>query len=377
MTVERSSSDAECQGLLPASIPAMVSTSRSIPANAACIGGFGDGTGHVALGERDADGHFGYQACAADATPGGFFFAQHLTPLLSQASGYHSLTAFGRDQSTGAVHLAHEVIGPDGTMLATTPIAIPGTTAYFFDLSVDPGGGSLFVLKLAGAGADPVAGVFAERFAADGSTSAPAKLRLGGWSGPANPAFAVGGVSTLGDGLVLWNRGPLRELVWIAGSGELTSSIFDDDPFTVQPSGSGATPSYRLAPLLDGSIVLQEAGQWTRRYAHRATSGAPAPDWLVTRPGTALRFTRGNRGYALMPAPRTTVAPCEQRVEIFAPSGLHCGTVAFREGDASCTTGTIDEAWDGTVVQQSARDGCSGTSCTCSHRWWPGLLAAP
>jgi hypothetical protein len=145
----------------------------------------------------------------------------------------------------------------------------------------------------------------------------------------------------------------------------------------VQPYGPGATPAHRLAPLLDGSVVLQEAGQWTRRYAYQATSGGARARLARGAPGNTLRFTRGNQGYALMPPSGLSVAAREQRVEIFAPSGRHCGTVVFHEGDAPCTTGSIDEAWDGTVVQQSARDGCSGATCTCSHRWWPGLLAAP
>lgn len=105
--------------------------------------------------------------------------------------------------------------------------------------------------------------------------------------------------------------------------------------------------------------------------------GGTPPDWLTALPGTTLRFTRRNQGYALIPPSGLSVAACEQRVEIFAPSGRHCGTVVFHEDDTPCTTGSIDEAWDGTVVQQSARDGCSGATCTCSHRWWPGLLAAP
>jgi hypothetical protein len=41
---------------------------------------------------------------------------------------------------------------------------------------------------------------------------------------------------------------------------------------------------------------------------------------------------------------------------------------AARSDDATgCSTGAIDQGWDGTVVQQSGKDACT-------YRWWPGLL---
>jgi hypothetical protein len=45
--------------------------------------------------------------------------------------------------------------------------------------------------------------------------------------------------------------------------------------------------------------------------------------------------------------------------------------VTFRASDAGpCTTGAIDQGWDGTVVQQASADACT-------YRWWPRMLGAP
>jgi hypothetical protein len=72
-------------------------------------------------GERDADGHYAYQACEADGTLDHFFLAPGLTPLLSQASGYQGLSSFG-DPGTGAPQVDHEVC-------SSTPIVLRGDVA--------------------------------------------------------------------------------------------------------------------------------------------------------------------------------------------------------------------------------------------------------
>jgi hypothetical protein len=103
-------------------------------------------------------------------------------------------------------------------------------------------------------------------------------------------------------------------------------------------------------------------------FPRLGNTSAPAPEWLASRNGWRFRFTRGNRGYAFFPPPGQQLADCDPGLEIRAPSGRLCGTIAFREEGGACTTATLDQGWDGTVVQQSARDGCS-------YRWWPRLLA--
>jgi hypothetical protein len=41
--------------------------------------------------------------------------------------------------------------------------------------------------------------------------------------------------------------------------------------------------------------------------------------------------------------------------------------VTLREEGTGCTTGALDQGWDGTVVQQTAHGACG-------YRWWPRLL---
>jgi hypothetical protein len=64
----------------------------------------------------------------------------------------------------------------------------------------------------------------------------------------------------------------------------------------------------------------------------------------------------------------TLSADCTQSIELLAPSGRLCGRIVLHEDGAGCTTGEVDQGWDGTVVQQSGHDACR-------YRWWPRLLA--
>ncbi len=66
--------------------------------------------------------------------------------------------------------------------------------------------------------------------------------------------------------------------------------------------------------------------------------------------------------------PGQASADCAQSIDLIAPSGRLCGRVTLRESGSGCTTGAVDQGWDGTVVQQSGHDACT-------FRWWPRLLA--
>ena len=104
-----------------------------------------------------------------------------------------------------------------------------------------------------------------------------------------------------------------------------------------------------------------------RIYPRLATRTVPLPDWLAARSAWTFRITRGNAGYAVFPPPGAASADCTQAFALVAPSGRLCLRVTLREDGAGCTTGALDQGWDGTVVQQSGHD-------PCTFRWWPGLL---
>ena len=110
------------------------------------------------------------------------------------------------------------------------------------------------------------------------------------------------------------------------------------------------------------------SGAWTRRFPYLGDHVEEAPGWLTSRPGFGLRNTRGARGYALLSPALVQSDDCSQRVELLAPSGRLCGRVTLKGDGGACTTSLVDQGWDGTVVQESARDHCA-------WRFWPRLLA--
>jgi hypothetical protein len=105
-----------------------------------------------------------------------------------------------------------------------------------------------------------------------------------------------------------------------------------------------------------------------RAYPAGSTRSAPLPAWLAARASASYRFTRGNRGYAVFPPAGQASADCSQAIELLAPSGRLCGRVTLPGGGTPCSTGQLDQGWDGTVVQQR-------TTGECRHRLWPALLA--
>ncbi len=104
---------------------------------------------------------------------------------------------------------------------------------------------------------------------------------------------------------------------------------------------------------------------------------SPPPDWLASRPDTALHMVRGGKGYAVLPKPASSAA-CEQLVEVVSPSGKTCGSSTFSMGGGACSTSNIIVGYDGTVVQQAPRERetctAAGHQCTCTYRYWPAFF---
>ena len=158
---------------------------------------------------------------------------------------------------------------------------------------------------------------------------------------------------------------------WLGRDGGLlaTGSVAQVDVAAADP--------VHLEPLLDGSLALRFAGTWTAVIPRLGTVHAPAPGWLSGRVGTTLRFTRGNRGYAVLPPAGEPLADCAQAVELRGPSGRLCGRVTIREGEGACVSGAVEQGWDGTLIHQSTRDACTSAGCSCTVHAWPRLLAGP
>ena len=172
-------------------------------------------------------------------------------------------------------------------------------------------------------------------------------------------------VSSRGEALVVEVYRGAAWLWWISADGRLARpAALAGDAATIFPTGR----PFSLSPLLDGSIVVNEAGAWTRRFPYLGDHVEDAPGWLTSRPGFGLRNTRGARGYALLSPALVQSDDCSQRVELLTPSGRLCGRVTLKGDGGACTTSIVDQGWDGTVIQESARDHCA-------WRFWPRLLA--
>jgi hypothetical protein len=167
-----------------------------------------------------------------------------------------------------------------------------------------------------------------------------------------HPAF---GVSTRGEALVVGDAGG-PSASWLDREGRV---VLGPTPLPPRAEGYGRA----LSPLLDGSLVSRPV-----HFERLATSPSPAPAWLAERPGATFRFTRGNRGYAVFPPAYAESSDCSVAIELLAPSGRRCGTVTLRSSGGACTSGFVDQGWDGTVVQKVRAD-------QCTYRWWPRLLA--
>jgi hypothetical protein len=189
-------------------------------------------------------------------------------------------------------------------------------------------------------------------------------------------------VDLLGRALVITDGAPKF------GPGHVSGQWFDQDGAALTEefellSGfvPGASTWFEAAPLIDSGLVVQRidasGGATYARAQVVVTSGVnevqPAPEWMVTRPDSALQIARGGQAYAVLPLGAKGV-PCTQRVEIVAADGTSCGTREFKIADGICDTHDLTLGLDGTVIQRlpdsmESRSDVGATTCT--WRWWP------
>jgi hypothetical protein len=363
-TIEPLDDGGECAGLLPSTIPTPVVVHRAPVA--ACTAGTSDGTGSVALGARDASGEVTWEVFTPGGEPRGGFEAAEILP---QSSGWHALRVGPADDDAPPL-VDYVAFGPDGApRRAETVSPDPSAfTGFRWALGPDPAGGGFVLFRAVTLRGNHWHVLRGHRFESSGARRWPrdgAFLRSD--SDPLAPWFMAAAVSRRGDALVLYQDSAFLVPAWADAAGEVTEGHRAERYADVLGSDS-LDHELRLEPLLDGSLALSANGRWRRVYPHRALESAPLPEWLASRSEWTFRSTRGNRGYALFPPPGRGSAGCAQTIEIVAPTGRLCGRITLREGGSGCTTGAVDQGWDGTVVQQSGRDACT-------YRWWPRLLA--
>jgi hypothetical protein len=356
VSIERFDASGECDGLVPGAAEEPIVARLAPPAVGRCVAGLSDGTGAVALGAGDEGGALAWQVMTARGEPAARFDAP--LPLLSQPEGWHGL-AIARAGPEPDVEL--RAFGPDGALRSAARLspAEGSAVALRWQLAEDPRGGAAVVFRQQDA---LTLGdrFLLHRFDAAGRPRAEAAQVAFFMRGRVAEPMG-GGVSTRGEALVLMPALEEWRPTWTSEDGRWVTD--GTDRHDVVP----LTP-LSLHPLLDGGLALRMDGRWTRAYAHLAQASGPAPAWLAERSAWRYRFTRGNRGYAVFQPAGESSPDCTQHIDLVAPSGRLCGRVTLREDGASCTTGSLDQGWDGTVVQQSGKDACI-------FRWWPRLLA--
>lgn len=369
VSFERLDESGDCAGLVPDRVPPPIEIRRSVPAGWACIGGTSDGTGAVAVGARDASGATSWQAYAADGSARSLFAVS--PPLLSEPSGWHAVASSG-PQGAEAPQVQVLAVAPDGAVTRREAVSPDPTRAVYvrWNLAGDPSGGSFVALRSSALAGNHWSSVEAQRLDASGAPAWPGGAEVRTVDSASEPLFLAGGVSARGEALVLSQRSASLDVSWLdprTGAAIPGSSAERAEAFS-GVTGDGIAPALELHPLLDGSIAVRSDGTFRRAYGRLATRSSPLPAWLGERARFTFRFTRGDAGYAAFPPAGEASADCSQRVELLSPGGRLCGRVVLREGGGSCTTGVVDQGWDGTVVQQSGRDACV-------HRAWPRLLA--
>src|SRR5437660_6507029 len=229
---------------------------------------------------------------------------------------------------------------------------------------------------------DPMGGMVVADFSAQGN-------HLAAYDGRAHLRWRVAlasvggritlGVDRLGNTLVVTaqDAAPNFHGQWVDHDGHALPPFtamadFGTDPFNA---------NLILAPRVGDGLFLEETyprNGWLLQFDSLAAAALPPPSWLSSRPAGAVHMARGGHAYAFFELPGyRSASPCAQRIEIVAPSGRSCGTAVFPIASASCTTGTINVGYDGTVIQalplEMQRHNDDGT-LTCTWRSWPGFL---
>lgn len=366
VAVERLDASGECDALLPTAAPSPVTVRVAPPAGAACAFAIADGTGAVAVAFRGGGGVTGWRAYGPDGALREAFAASELVP---EPRGFQGLRVSpGPTESQPLVE--HVAIDPQGAVASAATVSEDpaSTTGFRWSFAQDPLGGSVVVFRGVNVYGNHWHGLRAHRFDPAGAARWPEPKTVEYGSDAAEPLFHVVGVSTRGEALLLYQDSAFLVVKWIDASG---STSLESD-WTERYDGVLGSPALRfdlaLKPLLDGGLALRVDGRWRRAYEHRAAKSGALPAWLAARTAWTYQFTRGNAGYAAFQPPGESSPDCTQRIDLVSPSGRLCGRVTLREGATGCTTGALDQGWDGTVVQQSGQDACA-------YRWWPRLLA--
>ena len=156
--------------------------------------------------------------------------------------------------------------------------------------------------------------------------------------------FLVAGVSRGGEALALWQDSPTWTSPGWTAPGRRSSPPSGPSAPRTCSAPSALDVALELVPLLDGSLAVRAEGSFRRVYPGSPAPARPSPRGSPRAPAGRSGFTRGNRGYAVLPPAGEASPGCVQSVELRAPSGRLCGQVVLRPAQAgACVTGAVDQ----------------------------------
>jgi hypothetical protein len=172
---------------------------------------------------------------------------------------------------------------------------------------------------------------------------------------------------------------PLAQRIRVAGideQGRLLASEATDTVRWRNPDGSifsdpiAGTIVGRFRPLVGGGYDTS-SGVLPSGSAHFVAR----PQWLAERADGELTLVRGRRAYAYVPPGST--GECAQQLQLLAPDGTVCATVAFDE--PRCVPGTpasgpmLQVGAEGSVAERAGWY-CQDGTCLVGFRVWNHLL---
>jgi hypothetical protein len=358
----------ECAGLSPGTVGMPVQlqlTNQDLIQGGSCQASDVDGTGHVAVRHFDdfTEATFTFFEQMTGAAVG--TAAQAVARLIGQANGF-----MGEDCAGAGCFQEYAVYSPTGKQsfaafggqgdgsVTNNPVGgmiqkrfvDDGTSVTVWLDSIDPAGAIRWSVALPDLfSSDPAVNVAVDRagkmLAIWQST---ARFGANTWAGQWFDASGVPGQ------------------VFLASTGPAFCTEFCESPQGI--------PFERV-----GSGLFYNNGTRWSQIDSMATSFKAAPDWLNAHPQASLHMAHGGTAYAVLPAGAAAAGPCQQQIEIVAPSGKSCGTATFALTGGSCTTSEILVGYDGTVVQQVPLEleppcTASGHQCNCTWHSWPGFF---
>ena len=349
----------ECDGFMPASVPAPVD---AVIAGETCVRGLSD----------DRDGNYLLNTFKSGNVGGDtFHFFQvrngsardtgntQLGPAMGGTSLYSQPSGFDAVDVIGGGFYSVRVFSSDGQQGAVVPnLSHPGDLVL---VANDPTGG--LALLRTETKSDGTRSVTYTRIDKNGTKAADAvPVDLAG-------RYAVALGSDLADNVLVLTvnggQGPGTHPLfarWLSSMGAPATDWFDaGDTFVKNPD---------LVVVYEGLALRDSGGGFVKLFRDAQPTVESAPGWMnAGRGANQFALVRGGKGYASWSG-----GPCGDGLEILAKSGKSCGCIADTRMGAVGTSNRNSVERDGSAIVMETKLGGSPDQSQCTFHIWPQLL---